>query len=602
MPCSTLIVGKAASMTGRVIVGHNEDDITRTVVSRYRVPRLKHRPGEMLTFEEGRASIPQVKETWSYIWSEIRQQGGSSFSDCFFNEWGLAVVTNRCRFSREDEGDLSGGGIGYGLRRLVAERARTAREALDVAVDLVERYGYFDSGRSYTFADRQEAWVLQVVQGKRYAALRVPDDEVAFIPNHYTIRHLDPQDPGRCRCSPDLVEYATRKGWYRSEEGVFDFARAYQDPGDRGGEATDYNRLRQEMGLRLLTGKYFGDDEILPFSTSPRKKLGVDQVRAVLRSHYEGTVHDRSEGYGKSPHFTGVRVMCIAECRESSIVEFQDSPELTTLWLSTGRACLSPFVPWYLGMDRVPEGFADRSFDEAQRDHFRTTAQDLDHDPGQAWWAFKDLEELVDPQYDVLGPEVQARRDELEAAWVEEKTSVDREARRLMDEDTDEARRLLTGFSCAKAREAWDSARELFDRFNTVRLSAAPKDLSRDEPDAHVEFVLYGGQDLDPADVVADTIRVQPDFPLLDQPFAQPVEVVLEGEGKARCLKARFRVGDLLEFASDSLTSFWFTAGTKEGRKVVGRDLVRVRSSMPCTSKGVIGTHSESWRCIRSAT
>lgn len=579
MPCSTLIVGKSASRTGRVIVGHNEDDITRTVVSRYRVPRLKHAEGEMLEFEEGRARIPQVEQTWSYLWSEIRQQGGSSFSDCFFNEWGLAVVTNRCRFSREEAGELNEGGIGYALRRLVAERARSAREALDVAIGLIETYGYFDSGRSYTFADREEAWVLQVVQGKRYAALRVPDDEVAFIPNHYTIRGIAPDEPHRCVVSPDLVDYAVSKGWYRPEEGAFDFAMAYQDPGDRGGDATDYNRLRQEMGLQLLTGKRFGVDDLLPFSALPGDKLGVEEIRKVLRSHYEGTVHDISEGYSRPPHFTGVRVMCIAECRESSIVEFRDRPELTTLWLTTGRACLSPFVPWYLGMEEVPEGYSDRDYGAAQRDHFRTSASDLDHDPRHAWWAFKDLEELVESRYGELAPQVWARRDELESKWMEERTALDREAERMFTEDPDGARRFLTDFSCRCARQAWNSAAELFERFDRVNIELAPAELFRDEPDGEVELVLHAAETLDPRDIETGSIELQPDFPLLGQNPARPVEVVLKGTGQDCRLQARFQARDLLEFASDSLTSFWFTARTSEGKRIVGRDLVQIRDS-----------------------
>lgn len=580
MPCSTLIVGKSASTTGRVIVGHNEDDITRTVVSRYRVPRLNHRPGEVIRLEAGKAQIPQVEETWSYIWSEIRQEGGSSFSDCFFNEWGLAVVTNRCRFSREEEGKLCEGGIGYGIRRLVAERACNSREAVRIAVDLLEKYGYFDSARSYTFADRDEAWVLQVVQGKHYVALRVPDDHVAFIPNHYTIRQVDFDDPDRCIASPDLVDYAVERGWYQpgknKDRSDFDFSLAYQDPGDRGSEATDYNYLRQQMGLQLLTGKTFEEGELLPFSTGPLQKLGVEEVKSILRSHYEGTDHDHSENHGGAPHFTGVRVMCIAECRESSIVEFAGRPELTTLWLTTGRACLSPFVPWYLGMKEVPEGYNDRSFEEAQRDHFRTTPADLDHDENQAWWAFKDLEEMAEPQYDVLAPEICVKRDRLETAWAESRREVERKVLRLLEKDPEGACRLLTAFSCEKAREAWDSARELLDRFNRVEASLEPKEIFRNDPERIVDLFIHAGPDLCPEEIIPRSIRLQPDFPLLGQPSAFPLEVTLEGKGADRYLKARFRAADLLEDASDSLTSFWFHAENRDGKKSVGRDLVRV--------------------------
>ena len=134
--CSTVIIGKDASVTGKVILGHNEDD-PNAVVQLHIVPRVKHKEGETISFADGSAVIPQVEETYSYYWSEVRCKGGISFADGFVNEWGVAVVSNACRPSKVKEGDDSG--IGYALRRLIAERARTAREGVEVAAGLEEK-------------------------------------------------------------------------------------------------------------------------------------------------------------------------------------------------------------------------------------------------------------------------------------------------------------------------------------------------------------------------------------------------------------------------------------------------------------------------------
>ena len=125
----------------------------------------------------------------------------------------------------EDEPEISGGGIGYGLRRVVAETARSASHAVDVASGLLDRYGYIGLGRSYHFADRDEAWVLQTIMGKRYAVKRVPDDEVYLNPNHFTIRRPDPETPRLGQ----LARYAAERGW-SGQPGDFDFARSYQAP------------------------------------------------------------------------------------------------------------------------------------------------------------------------------------------------------------------------------------------------------------------------------------------------------------------------------------------------------------------------------------
>jgi dipeptidase len=203
--CSTVVVGKKASLTGEVLLGHNEDNEGRLVVACYRMRRLKHAPGEGMALEEGKAKIPQVAETAAYLWWETIAEWKASYSDDFVNEYGVAVVSDSCWPSKEIKGELAEGGIGYGLRRVIAERARTAREGVDIAAALVERYGYADSGRTYIIADKNEGWLFEIVMGKHYVARRVADDEIAFIPNWYTIREVDFKDQERWVVSPDLV-------------------------------------------------------------------------------------------------------------------------------------------------------------------------------------------------------------------------------------------------------------------------------------------------------------------------------------------------------------------------------------------------------------
>ena len=107
---------------------------------------------------------------------------------------GVLVCSNSARTENScDPGELVDGGIGYNLRRAVAERAVSARNAVEVLTGLVSRWGYASPGRLYTVADSREAWIVQVVFGRRsWVARRVPDDEVALLPNCYTVRRLKP--------------------------------------------------------------------------------------------------------------------------------------------------------------------------------------------------------------------------------------------------------------------------------------------------------------------------------------------------------------------------------------------------------------------------
>ncbi len=174
--CSTIILGRDVSTTGRVIVAHNEDD-PHGLTAAYLVPRKQHAPGETITFDDGSAVVPEVPEIFAYYWSEVRAPGGEAFADLFYNEHGVLVCSNRAVPCRKNDDESLGGGLGYGIRRLTAERARSAREAVKIIGSLVEKYGYY-SARIYNVADKDEAWVVQVPRGHNLVAKRVPDDEV----------------------------------------------------------------------------------------------------------------------------------------------------------------------------------------------------------------------------------------------------------------------------------------------------------------------------------------------------------------------------------------------------------------------------------------
>ena len=184
--CFSIVVGKKASADGYVIVAHNEDDTAPQIVNHHKIARKRHAPGENVQLLNG-GQLEQVERTWAYIWSEMP---GMHFSDSYINEWGVGVTSDNCP-SREDKPEITDGGIGYMLRRLVAQRARTAREGVLLAGKLVERFGYVDSGRTYIICDPDEGWLFCVVNGKHWLAQRVDDDEVAMVANTYTIRRVD---------------------------------------------------------------------------------------------------------------------------------------------------------------------------------------------------------------------------------------------------------------------------------------------------------------------------------------------------------------------------------------------------------------------------
>ena len=165
MNCMTVIVGKAVSACGRVLVAHNEDDPGHVIVRHAIVPAADHASGELIPAEKGLARIPQVPHTLGYYWVEyVKDEGGVTAADAYLNECGVVITSNSMGWSKEADDDpnvVKDGGIGYVLRRALAERAHTAREGAHVLMALIDEWGYAPSGRAYTIADKNEAFMFR---------------------------------------------------------------------------------------------------------------------------------------------------------------------------------------------------------------------------------------------------------------------------------------------------------------------------------------------------------------------------------------------------------------------------------------------------------
>lgn len=403
--CMTLVVGKDVSPTGHVIVAHNEDVGDRAMVEHGWVDAKSWPEGAVLPAEPEHAAIPQVENTYGFYWTQVKPgTGGYSNADGFLNENGVLLVSNSCADSKVmifDDSRLTDGGIEYNLRRVVAERATSARDAVDIIINMVETYGYVPSGRTYTVADKDEAWQVQIASGKIYVAVRCPSDEVVVIPNHYTVHSLSDFAPEDIICSGNLISYATDWGFYDPEtDGEFDFAQVYQD--DFTWKSPE-NIYRHAHAISILQGKTWTED-YYPFSVKPRGKVSVETLKQILRDHYEGTYDDpswsRAVVPGAAPHDTTIRRICTGTTVESVVCQFDEIPQLTTLWSAFGRPCELPYVPLHPLIGRLPKEI-DQMSDSAQElaNHLRPD-YDLVTYEDSGWQLFRDFENRMEMVYE----------------------------------------------------------------------------------------------------------------------------------------------------------------------------------------------------------
>ena len=216
------IVGKKASADGSVIVSYSADSYGMFGYLCH-FPAAQHAPGTMrdiYDWDSGKylGKIKEAKQTYNVIGN--------------MNEF--QVTIGETTFGGRPELVDSTGIMDYGSLIYVAlQRSRTAKEAIKVMTDLVKEYGYYSSGESFSIADPNEAWIMEMigkgpgVKGAVWVAVRIPDDCIAAHANQSRIHKFDMNDKENCLYSPDVISFAREKGYFSGVNKDFSFADAY---------------------------------------------------------------------------------------------------------------------------------------------------------------------------------------------------------------------------------------------------------------------------------------------------------------------------------------------------------------------------------------
>ncbi len=204
--CTNLIVGKNASTDGSTIVSYSADSYG-LFGELYHYPAATYPKGTMLKVYEwdtGKylGEIEQARQTYNVVGN--------------MNEY--QVTIGETTFGGRPELADSTGIIDYGsLIYIGLQRSRTAREAIKVMTDLVQQYGYYSEGESFTIADPNEIWIMEMIgkgpgiRGAVWVAVRVPDDCISAHANQSRIHQFDMNDKENCIYSPDVVSLPVRK-------------------------------------------------------------------------------------------------------------------------------------------------------------------------------------------------------------------------------------------------------------------------------------------------------------------------------------------------------------------------------------------------------
>ena len=495
--CYSIVVGRQASSDGCVIMAHNEDDYPPQIVHHRKILRMHHAPGKKVQLRNG-GQLDQVEWTWAYLWSEMP---GMLFSDSYVNEWGVCVTSDNCP-SREDKPEITDGGIGYMLRRLVAERAKTAREGVLLAGSLVERFGYIASGRTYVISDPEEGWLFCAVQGKRWLARRVADNEVAMVANTYTVRQVDLSDKANVLASKDIVSYAIARGWYDPQtDGAFDFAAVYANPKVA---INPSNLGRQWQGLEYLAPDPIRYDANLPFSVIPKNKVSVKDLFRILR-HARETNVTSSDSLAVCPP-EGSCLICSDVTQTSFVVQLRKQQPLDigiVYW-----ACLAPpetsiFIPFYFGISAFPDGYATDLAQPSRNFYDGKVASLFQINVLETFWTFSNFRYKMQQMGDDARESFMKKAIAIESSAVRLQKPFDDMALRLYKEDKAAVEQLLTNFSRGfymSSLEAMNKVMKEQSSEQEIEVKAKAIHQAALTLDSHVDIAkeVYATAELDP--------------------------------------------------------------------------------------------------------
>ena len=252
--CTNVIVSKGASADGSILVSYAADS-HQLYGELYFAPAGTWNPGDMRRVNEwdtGKylGDIPQVSHTYKRVGN--------------MNEHQLLIAETT--YGGRPELEDPKGVMDYGsLIYIALERAKTAREAIDVIVDLANTYGYYSSGESFSIADKNEVWVMDLIgkgpenKGIVWVARRVPDGYICSHANQARISTFPLNDPENCLYAPDVITFAREKGYFSGEDKDFSFCDAYA-PLDFSGMRACEARAWAAFNI-LCDGKFTFEDE-----------------------------------------------------------------------------------------------------------------------------------------------------------------------------------------------------------------------------------------------------------------------------------------------------------------------------------------------------
>ena len=489
--CSAILVGKDASFDGSTMATHTCDCGVCDFTWRH-VPAADHVPGDVrkiYAISQYETWASEVGPKWEMVYKE-------KYTGVEIPQVPHTYAYHHAMFGYINEKQVCIGESTFGGRRemsspnatmnlteltlIAMERAKTAREAIQIMGDLTTEYGYgLDSGEMLAVHDPEEAWIFEIMPvgplwtpdsgklGAIWCAQRVPDDHVSLCPNDARIGEIDLENKDYFMASENVISYAIEHDYYDPDsEEAFNWKKAY---------SPDFWSARSSGGRNARLWRFYDivapslklDPDTLttelPFSVKPEKRLSVADVMDIVRDHYEGTEFDLTTGVASGPFgcptrcrpltweyegekYSNERPLGSLHCEYATVTQARSwlpDPIGGICWVSLGVTETAAFVPFYAGMNELPASYHIG-------DHWV-------FDRNVARWAFDYVDMLTQVKYSYAIQDVNEAIFKWEGGALSRTSAIDKEAYELYLEDPAKAREFLTKYCIDNANQVVDA-------------------------------------------------------------------------------------------------------------------------------------------------
>ena len=465
LACTNFIVGKNASADGSVICSYNADSYG-AFMWLYHYPAAKHQKGDMRKIFEWDTNkylgeIPEAEETYNVVGN--------------INEW--QVTIGETTYGGREEMVDSTGIIDYGsLIYIGLQRSKTAREAISVMTSLVEKYGYYSEGETFTICDPNEAWILEMqgcgpdrtVSKERvvWVARRIPDDAICGHANQSRIGRFPLKGKENVLYSKNVIKFARSKGWFDGKDEDFSWKNAYAFPDFSGRRICDarvwsfFNHHVSGMDRYLpwALGKD-KDAEDMPLWVIPEKKVSVEDIMNDMRDHYEGTPlaidsTDIGGGIWQMPYrptplyykvdgkkYFNERPTSTQQTAWTFVSQMRSWLPREVggcFWFGNDDPNMVAYTPIYCSMTRQPECYNTPGADE------------VTFSMKNAYWVENWVANMVYPRYSMLFPSLKQVRDSLQQAYFDQQPAIEAKAKAM---EPKEMQQFLNDYSVNQAQQ-----------------------------------------------------------------------------------------------------------------------------------------------------